>query len=121
MPRIDLAPRHLAILGALLRRHAPGAEVWAFGSRVSGAGHAGSDLDLALRNPANLAAESPGLPDLRDALEASALPMLVDLHDWASIPEGFRKEIARSYVVLQGAGESAESGADSRDMGRRDA
>ena len=48
---LHLKPRHRAALLALLREHLPGVEVWAYGSRVSGRSHDGSDLDLVLRGP----------------------------------------------------------------------
>jgi predicted nucleotidyltransferase len=56
MPRLELSrlllsDRHLHTLQALLAQHAPGAEVWAYGSRVTGGAHEGSDLDLVLRHP----------------------------------------------------------------------
>jgi predicted nucleotidyltransferase len=57
MGPIDLADRHLALLDRLLAEHVPNAEVWAFGSRVSGTGHECSDIDLALQIPG-----APGVP-----------------------------------------------------------
>ena len=39
---------------ALLRTFVPAAQVWAYGSRISGKAHEGSDLDLVLRNPSAL-------------------------------------------------------------------
>ena len=39
------------MLEEILREHVPGVEVWAYGSRVSGHSHGGSDLDLVLRGP----------------------------------------------------------------------
>ena len=47
--RLRLSTRHRRVLEALLREHLPDVEVWAYGSRVSGLGHDGSDLDLVLR------------------------------------------------------------------------
>jgi hypothetical protein len=38
---------------------------------------------------------------LRDALVESNLPIRVDVVDWARIPEAFRREIERAYVVVQ--------------------
>ena len=49
--RLHLKPRHRRMLEEILRQHVPDAEVWAYGSRVSGHSHDGSDLDLALRAP----------------------------------------------------------------------
>ncbi len=46
LSQLVLSARHLAELRALLDRHVPDAVVWAFGSRVTGGAHEGSDLDL---------------------------------------------------------------------------
>lgn len=106
MPQLELsalnpAPRHLAILLALLTQHAAEAEVWAYGSRVEGDAHEGSDLDLVLRNPAALTEATLGLMDLQSALQASSLPMLVEIYDWALLPPAFHKNIERCHIVLQ--------------------
>lgn len=96
----NLPKQYLEQVMALLRAHAPQAEVWAYGSRVSG-GHAASDLDLVLRNPANHDAETLGLFDLKEAFIESDLPIRVDIMDWARIPESFHREIERAHVVIQ--------------------
>lgn len=98
---LDLAPRHLAILRGLLDQHAPGAEVWAYGSRTAGTAHEGSDLDLVLRNPADLQAPCPGISALREALRDSVLPMMVEVQDWAAMPAAFRSQIERAFLVVQ--------------------
>lgn len=48
--RLQLAAPYLVQLQQLLARHVPEAEVWAYGSRVTGGAHEGSDLDLVLRD-----------------------------------------------------------------------
>jgi len=93
------------MLLALLQRFVPTAEVWAYGSRVNGDCHEASDLDLVVLNPAAPGAELSGLADLKDALVESDLPIRVDVVDWARIPESFRREIERAYVVVQEGGE----------------
>ena len=98
---LDLAPDHLLMLQTLLSRYVPQAEVWAFGSRVNGDGHEGSDLDLVLRNPTDLAQALDGWLDLTVALQESSLPMLVEAHDWAHLPAAFHRNMAQRYVVLQ--------------------
>lgn len=94
MPRHDIArlrlsARHLSLLRALLAEHVPEAQVWAYGSRVTGHAHEGSDLDLVVRNPANLAAETPNWADLQDALRDSDLPMLMDSTTGRICPKPF--------------------------------
>ena len=106
MPPLDpaclqLAAPHRVLLSRLLAQHVPAAEVWAYGSRVSGGAHDGSDLDLVLRNPQGLATEVEGWPELKEALQNSSLPMLVEVHLWPHLPAKFHQEIERGYVVVQ--------------------
>ena len=98
---LDLPQKHLQQVQALLREYAPDAEVWAYGSRVTGGGHEASDLDLVLRNPDDLREESRALYDLKEAFTESDLPIRVDVMDWARIPESFHREIERAHVVVQ--------------------
>lgn len=98
---LELRPDDLATVRRLLARHVPEAEVWAYGSRVAGQGHEGSDLDLVVRNPADPRQPLPNLGPLRDALGDSDLPFVVDVFDWARLPEGFRRQIAGDHEVLQ--------------------
>ena len=98
--RLALPRRYRDQLEALLSEHVPGVEVWAYGSRVNGRSHDGSDLDLVLRGPA-LEPLDGGFYDLLEAIEKSNIPILVQAHDWAMLPEGFHREIERDYVVVQ--------------------
>ena len=98
--RLDLPRRYREQIEALLREHVPGVEVWAYGSRVSGRSHEGSDLDLVLRGPDLKRISSGQLTDLTEALEQSNVPILVQIHDWARLPESFHREIEQEYVVL---------------------
>ncbi len=101
--RLQLLPRHLEMVRQILGRHVADAEVWAYGSRVAGDSYEASDLDLVLRTPT--APEQPDLRlgALREAFVDSNLPIIVQVVDWARIPEAFRREIEAGYVVVQGA------------------
>ena len=98
--RLGLLPRHQEELEALLHEHVPDAEVWAYGNRVNSRNHGGSDLDLVLRSP-TLEPLGCGYLELVEALEQSNIPILVQAHDWARLPESFHREIERDYVVVQ--------------------
>lgn len=98
---LDLPAKYLQQVLELLREYAPGAEVWAYGSRVNGGGHEASDLDLVLRNPADPWQETPSRGTLKEAFIESNLPIHVDVMDWARIPEGFRREIEEAHVEVQ--------------------
>ena len=97
---LHLSARHRACIEALLHKHLPGVEVWAYGSRVDGRSHDGSDLDLVLRGPCLRKIEGSRLADLMNALRDSTIPFLVEMHDWARLPDGFHLEIERRHVVL---------------------
>ena len=40
---------------------------------------------------------------LREAFEESDIPIIVDEHDWATLPESFHREIQRNYLPFVGA------------------
>ncbi|MDE0043176.1 MAG: restriction endonuclease subunit S [Candidatus Poribacteria bacterium] len=98
--RLDLPSRYRDQIKVLLREHVPGVEVWAYGSRVNGESHDASDLDLVLRGPDLERIPSGQLADLNEALEESNVPIIVQVHDWARLPESFHREIEQAYVVL---------------------
>lgn len=96
-----LETRHLQLLQILLAEHVPEAEVRAFGSRVKGTAHEGSDLDLLLSNPLEPGHPVQGLAGLVEALQASTLPMIVDVHDAYRLPPAFLNEIHQECILLQ--------------------
>ena len=98
--KLLLPLRYREMIDQLLRKHVPDVEVWAYGSRVSGDAHQASDLDLVVRSP-TLERLGCEIHDLREALEESNLPILVDVHDWADLPESFHREIERLHIVLR--------------------
>lgn len=101
---LHLQPRHYEELEALLREHLPGVEVWAYGSRVSGKSHDGSDLDLVLRGPGLNEIPIGQLRDFEEAVQESTIPFLVEARDWARLPKRFHQEIERRHVVFVEAG-----------------
>lgn len=98
--RLHLKPEHREVLVGLLEKHLPGVEVWAYGSRVNGRSHDGSDLDLVLRGPG--LNEIPGnqLLEFKQAVSNSNIPILVEARDWARLPERFHREIESNHLVL---------------------
>lgn len=101
VPAIDIRPEQWAIVRTILRRHVPGREVWAFGSRARGAAKPYSDLDLAILGEAPLGLAVTAA--LADAFSESDLPWKVDVVDWATTGEPFRRIIEKDRVVLQPA------------------
>lgn len=98
--RLDLPPKYRSVLEELLRKHLPGVEVWAYGSRVNGRGHEGSDLDLVLRGLGLTEIPGEKLTNFAEAIRESNIPFLVEARDWARLPERFHAEIERDYEVM---------------------
>ncbi|MCY3815736.1 MAG: nucleotidyltransferase domain-containing protein [Gammaproteobacteria bacterium] len=104
--RLHLPDRHRAIIEALAREHLPDVEVWAYGSRVNGRSHEGSDLDLILRSPGLREIPQDRISDFADALRESTIPFLVEARDWARVPERFHRRIELEHIVLVAGGAS---------------
>ena len=106
--RLDLPVRYRRVVEALLAEHVPDTEVWAYGSRIKGSSHAASDLDLVLRSRTLAPIPAGRLNGLEEALKESNIPILVQTHDWASLPSSFHDEIKRQYLVFRAAPSDGE-------------
>ena len=101
VPVIDIRPADLETVCEVLRRHVPGHEVLAFGSRVQWTARDYSDLDLAIRSDEPI--PSKIISAIKEELSESNLPMRVDVLDMASVDEKFRRIIEEEYAVVQRA------------------
>lgn len=96
---IDIAPEHRRIVLGVLKEQLPeGARVWVFGSRATGRARRYSDLDLAVDAGRRLTIDETAT--LREAFEESDLPYVVDIVDWNTVNEGFRKIIEGCRLAL---------------------
>lgn len=75
-------------------------EVWAYGSRVNGGAHEGSDLDLVIRSHNLQPLPFDVYSALTEQIRDSNIPILVELRDWARLPERFHHNILQQYEVL---------------------
>ncbi len=100
MLKLDLKSEDMRQIQFILQHIVPRAEVWAYGSRVKGSNHDASDLDLVIRNPSALQKPIEQLTKLREAFRDSDLPLLIDMMDWAYLPENYRAEIEKLHVVI---------------------
>lgn len=98
-----LSQSNLDMVLAILDKYVPDKDVWAYGSRVTGKHHEGSDLDLVVIDPKDPQKRLTNLFALREAFSESNVSILVDVMDWAIIPESFQNEIKRQYVSIQSA------------------
>ena len=96
---IDISSGDFEIVKRILARHVPDCKVLAFGSRVCGTARRYSDLDLALMTsePLDIRRSS----ELKEAFAQSDLPFRVDIVDWASASDNFRRIIEMNCEVVQ--------------------
>jgi len=97
--QIAITPVELDLVRAILALHVPEREVRVFGSRVAGPEKKFSDLDLVVMGDTPLS--SSVLADLEEGFRESDLPFKVDVVEWATTKETFRRIIEREYVVVQ--------------------
>jgi len=102
--KIDLNPQEWEEVKRILNRFIPGLEVWAFGSRARFTAKPYSDLDLAVitQQPLPIAT----MAALREAFDESDLTIKVDVVDWATTKEPFRKIVEEHKVVVQPSGQA---------------
>jgi len=97
MDNLFIKQKYLDELISIFDKHCPKAEVWAYGSRVNGNCHEGSDLDLAIKN---LDKCGIYLFELKEVLRNSNIPFLIDIVEFEKIPQYFQTEILKKYVIV---------------------
>ncbi|WP_423709634.1 nucleotidyltransferase family protein [Undibacterium sp. WLX3042] len=95
-PNIAITPEQWLIVSAILQKHVPENEVWAFGSRATHTEKPYSDLDLAIIGDTPLTLSL--LATIEHDFSESNLPFKVDVVDWATLSPAFR-EIVQSHRV----------------------
>ena len=88
---------HRQAVQAILAQQLPHAQVFAFGSRVSGTPRKYSDLDLAIVMPQPLSLRT--LSQLKTSFEDSDIPICIDLVDWQQADPDFKTAVAAQGVV----------------------
>jgi predicted nucleotidyltransferase len=92
---IAIRPGDRQILINLLNQYIPDIAVWVFGSRVQGVSRPWSDLDIVVFISPE---QAPQLSLLKEALDESDLPFRVDILEWYSLPENFKKNIEACHL-----------------------
>ncbi len=95
---IDLTEKHLELVQNLLAVNIPGAQVRAFGSRVSGCAKTFSDLDLVVMNDLQFTDEQ--FANAAFAFDESDLPVRVDLARWSELPPSICQAIEANHAVV---------------------
>lgn len=97
LERLFIKPEQLRMLTDIFDNYCPKAEIWAYGSRIKGEAHSGSDLDLVVKN---FNSDEVYLSELRELIQESNIPFLVDIFEFESLPKSFQDEILKDYIVI---------------------
>ncbi len=89
----------MKIVLSILKRFVPHLTVLVIGSRIHENAKETSDIDLVLMNEKPLTIDV--LSSLHNAFSDSTLPMKVDIVEWATTAESFRKIIQEKNVKIQ--------------------
>ena len=95
-----LKNKHKDILVNIFSKTTIPVEVIAYGSRVNGTAHDGSDLDLVIKTLNHQKLQYNEFLELKQEIQESNIPILVQLLDWESIPVSFHKNILKKYEIL---------------------
>ncbi len=74
--------------------------ICAYGSRVNGKAYSGSDLDLVIRTKDLRPLNINDYINIKEKIQMSNIPILVDIVDWARIPDSFHGNIEKQYEVF---------------------
>ena len=97
MNKLDVKPEYLAMLVNIFDNYCPNAEIWAYGSRVNGKSHSGSDLDMTV---VNFNSPDKKIYELKNLLSESNVPFLMYINLFETLPESFKSEIKKNYVII---------------------
>lgn len=97
MNNIFLKDEYYKILQNIFSAYCPNAEILAYGSRINNNAHDGSDLDLVVKSFND---NSKSIIELREILNQSNIPFLIDINEYGYLPKSFQEEIDRHHIVI---------------------
>lgn len=94
---LNVKDEYLKELKDIFTKYCQKAEIWAYGSRVKNDCHSGSDLDLVVKS---FNEDNKFVYELKDLLNNSDIPFLIDIQDFEKLPKSFQDEIKKEYVRI---------------------
>ena len=85
----------------IIQKHLPSINILLYGSRIQGKSHEGSDVDIALQTLDHSFIPLSKIARLKEELEDSSIPLIIDIHDYYRLPESFQKEINHHALKLK--------------------
>ena len=99
-PKIDLTDQELKYIKGQIIKNLKNCTASLFGSGVSGNSRKTSDLDICVRSSSGEPISIIALGDLREICQESSLPFAVDLVDYQTMSDEFRKVALKGEYLL---------------------
>ena len=96
MSNLFIDKKDLDILKNILKEFCPNSDVYAYGSRINGRAHEGSDLDLTIKN----FPKDKYLFELKEIFSNSNITFLIDVNLYDDLPQSFKDEINKNNVKI---------------------
>ena len=100
IPSLFIRDKDLIRIKNILKSYVPNYVILVYGSRVNGTAHSASDLDLVIKSNDGEPLDISTLVDVKEAFQNSNIPILVDIRDWARIPDYFKEKIEKMYYEI---------------------
>lgn len=94
---LNVKQKYLEELLGIFSGYCPNAEIFAYGSRIKNSSHSGSDLDLVVKCFHD---EGKRLSELKELINDSGIPFLVDICEFDRLPKSFQQEVMKEYVRI---------------------
>ena len=98
MNKLFIKPEYLKMLMDIFDSYCPDAEIWAYGSRIDGTAHDGSDLDRVVKD---FHSKTAYIGELKELLSESNIPFLIYIFEFEKLPDSFKEEIKKNYIVIK--------------------
>ena len=96
---INLEEKYLTYVQSVLKKYVPGYSVWLFGSRATNTIKPYSDIDLVIISDQPVSSNAMCL--IASEFAEGDLPYKVDLVDWSTLDDEFKKIIQSRYEIIQ--------------------
>lgn len=97
MTDLFIKPEILKEIIKIIKKIYPKAIVLAYGSRVRGDAHSGSDLDIVVKD---FGQENGDTDVLKCAFNESNIPFFIDVFVFERLPLNFQKEIEKKCIII---------------------
>lgn len=99
MNNFYLEDKYFNMLIDIFNNYCPNATIYAYGSRIKNEAQQFSDVDLSIKNFND---ENCNINELKNIINKSNLPYIVDINLFDNMPDYMQKEILKNNIIIFG-------------------